>query len=270
NRENGILWLQEQARQNQSVNLRLDESTATASASTAVEDEASSLTAAAEKKRNELFPLAAEAYVVGREKAKTGGGQAGNHEIGAGGGVAGKDTPVKNAAAPSRAPSLPVSDENLLDQIKNGLTRGIQGRQTVTIRLWPENLGKVDVRLVLKEQQMTATFTVEQAEVKEALLRKVEGLRDSLGLRGIEVKDIEVRVATVKSGDGPGLSLQDQNRGHADFRHRRDQEAFTQTGAGARGSSASANAGEASSGRVAWGHPLSGLTDASGSLYIMA
>lgn|GEM_PF-4885694 len=272
NRGNGILWLQEQARQNQSVNLRLDESAATVSESAAAEDEALSLTAAAEKKRNELFPFSAEVYAAGREKVKTGGGAVGNHEIGAGA-VAVKDNSAKTAAAPSRVPSLPVSDENLLDQIKNGLTRGIQGRQTVTIRLWPENLGKVEVRLVLKEQQMTATFTVEQAEVKEALLRKVEGLRDGLGLRGIEVKDIEVKVATVKSGGSPELFLQDQNRGHADFRHRRDQEAFSQTGAGVRGSNVpvnDTNDSEVSSGRMARGNPLFGLTEASGSLYIMA
>jgi hypothetical protein len=64
---------------------------------------------------------------------------------------------------------LVISDQHLLDQIQAGLTRQVNGRQTVTIKLWPEHLGRVDVKLVMQKQNLTAIFTVENPEVKNKL-----------------------------------------------------------------------------------------------------
>ena len=100
---------------------------------------------------------------------------------------------------------LPISDESLMEQIKAGLVGRTSERRTVTIKLWPENLGKIDVRLTMKNHELAATFLVEQAEVKDAMLRKLDNLKESLQLRGIELRGIEVKVAATRSGSGPGM-----------------------------------------------------------------
>jgi len=82
----------------------------------------------------------------------------------------------------------------------------------VTIKLWPEHLGQVDVKLVMNKQHLTATFMVDNPDVKDAMMRKVESLRDSLGLRGIEAKDISIKVIPAKSGDGPSLMTDNQQQ----------------------------------------------------------
>jgi flagellar hook-length control protein FliK len=109
---------------------------------------------------------------------------------------------------------LPISDDQLLEQIKDGLAHRLQDRRTVTIKLWPENLGKVDVRLVMRNHELAATFLVEQSEVKDAMLRKLDNLKDSLQMRGIEVKGIEVKVVSARSGSGPGMNTGERQMGN--------------------------------------------------------
>lgn len=130
----------------------------------------------------------------------------------------GQKNPVSDRSANSiqakNLTRLPVSDDSLIEQIKNALPSRPQARQTVTIKLWPESMGKVDVKLTLNHNnQLSASFVVEQSEVKEAMLRKLDGLKEGLTLRGIEVKDVDIKVAaTAKNGDGPGFNLDTQER----------------------------------------------------------
>ncbi len=119
---------------------------------------------------------------------------------------------VKKSVGSMFSKPLPISDDHLLDQIQAGLTRQVNGRQTVTIKLWPEHLGRVDVKLVMHKQHLTATFMVDHPEVKDAMMRKLDTLRDSLGLRGIDAKDISIKVTPAKSGDGPSLMTDNQQQ----------------------------------------------------------
>ena len=141
----------------------------------------------------------------------------------------GKEILLKNSPNSVSAKPLPVSDENLMEQIKTGMARQAQGRQTVTIRLWPESMGKVDVKLVLREQQLSATFMVEQSDVKDAMLRKLDSLRDGLSLRGIDVKEIDIKVTPPKSGDGPSVTVGDQHQESADAWRQYRQGGFSQS-----------------------------------------
>ncbi len=141
----------------------------------------------------------------------------------------GKESMVKTSSLISAKP-LPVSDENLMEQIQTGLTRQAKGRQTVTIKLWPESLGKIDVKLVLRDQQLSATFMVEQSDVKDAMLRKLDSLRDSLSMRGIDVKEIDIKVAPTKSGDGPSVTVGDQHQESADAWRQYHKDGSSQSG----------------------------------------
>ncbi len=117
---------------------------------------------------------------------------------------------VKQGSRSILSKPLPITDNHLLNQIQAGLTQPVNGRQTVTIKLWPEHLGRVDIKLVMNKQHLTATFMVDHPEVKDAMMRKVDSLRDSLGLRGIDAKDISIKIAPAKSGDGPSLMADNQ------------------------------------------------------------
>ncbi len=121
----------------------------------------------------------------------------------------GNTSALKKAAKPM---SMPISDDHLLNQIQAGLTRPVNGRQTVTIKLWPEHLGRVDVKLVMHKQHLTATFMVDHPEVKDAMMRKIDSLRDGLGLHGIDAKDISIKVSPVKPGNGMSLMADNQSQ----------------------------------------------------------
>ncbi len=103
-----------------------------------------------------------------------------------------------------------INDDSVIDQVRAGLPERLKASQSVTIKLWPENLGKVDIRLTLRGQQLAATFMVEQSEVKDAMLRKIDSLRDGLQVRGIDVKGIEIKVVHARPGEGPNVGVGDQ------------------------------------------------------------
>ncbi len=146
--------------------------------------------------------------------------------------VTGKESLVKSGPEIISAKPLPISDDHLMNQIKTGMLRQVRGRQTVTIKLWPESLGKVDVKLVLREQQLSATFMVEQSDVKDAMLRKIDSLRDGLSMRGVDVKDIDVKVTPPKSGDGPSVTVGDQRQENADVWRQYHQDDFSRSESG--------------------------------------
>lgn len=66
---------------------------------------------------------------------------------------------------------------------------------SMEMQLNPENLGKVNVSVVARNGQMTASFTVENQLAKEALESQMTTLKDNLSEQGIKVDAIEVTVA---------------------------------------------------------------------------
>lgn len=82
------------------------------------------------------------------------------------------------------------------------------------IQLNPEHLGKVNLSVISKNGEMTASFTVENQLAKEALESQMSTLRENLSEQGIKVEAIEVTVAQ------QGLS-QDQfsNQGGQNFQN---------------------------------------------------
>lgn len=89
---------------------------------------------------------------------------------------------------------------------------------SMEMQLNPENLGKVNVSVVSKNGEMTATFVVENQLAKEALESQMTTLRESFNEQGIKVEAIEVMVAeqglsqdqfSNQNGEG---SFQNQNK----------------------------------------------------------
>ncbi len=67
-----------------------------------------------------------------------------------------------------------------------------QGRNTLRLQLTPENLGKIDIRLVHNSQGVGVTVWTEQAETGRLLETQLNQLRDTLQNAGIQLSHLNV------------------------------------------------------------------------------
>ncbi|MFI4881817.1 MAG: flagellar hook-length control protein FliK [Phycisphaerales bacterium JB064] len=101
--------------------------------------------------------------------------------------------------APTQAPAR--SDQNLRfervfeAQVSRGLAKALQsGDGSVTLRLRPQSLGQLSVRVHVEQNQVTATFEAHSAEAQRLLEGSRESLKQQLESRGLTVERIDVRL----------------------------------------------------------------------------
>ena len=99
------------------------------------------------------------------------------------------------------APQSPSADRNLRfervfeAQVGRGLAKALQsGNGTVTLRLKPESLGQLQVRVSVEQQQVRATFEAQTIEAQRMLKASKDSLRHQLEARGLSVERIDVRL----------------------------------------------------------------------------
>ncbi|MEA3240470.1 MAG: flagellar hook-length control protein FliK [Pseudomonadota bacterium] len=102
---------------------------------------------------------------------------------------------------------LPVTSDDLLNQVTMRLPDRHGSRQVVTIQLQPESLGKVEVKLVMEQQKLTAHFVVQHSEVRDVLLKHVSSLHDALVAKGVEVKQVAVDIAPAEKMTGMAVNV---------------------------------------------------------------
>ena len=88
------------------------------------------------------------------------------------------------------------------------------GQSKLVIKLHPEHLGRVTMRVVLEGDQLTSRIAVESDVARQALEANVGQLKEALGTQGINVKNVEIYVV----GEALDMGF---NRGH---NQKRDQE----------------------------------------------
>jgi flagellar hook-length control protein FliK len=95
------------------------------------------------------------------------------------------------------------SDDKLAAQAARGLAAAIrQGRGSVTLRLTPEALGDLRIRVNLSDARVQATFEVETDQARQLLDKSLADLRTALEARGLEIESLDVRVAE-RTGHAP-------------------------------------------------------------------
>jgi len=105
-------------------------------------------------------------------------------------------TAVTNAAAGSTPASIrvPVSDSTwpnaLAAQVQWMATRQVQ---SATVRLWPEHLGPLEVRIDVMGSQINVNFTAHHADTREALAQAVPQLRQLFSAGGLNLGEATVR-----------------------------------------------------------------------------
>jgi flagellar hook-length control protein FliK len=81
-------------------------------------------------------------------------------------------------------------------QFSRGLSAALrQGGGAVTLRLHPENLGDLKIRLEMEAGKVAAQFRVETAQARQLLDETIGSLRTALEARGLEVQSLSVHVA---------------------------------------------------------------------------
>ncbi|HZX79492.1 MAG TPA: flagellar hook-length control protein FliK, partial [Lysobacter sp.] len=70
------------------------------------------------------------------------------------------------------------------------------------IRLNPDSLGPIDVRLQMDGHRLNAQFHSANADVRQALESGMDRLRDMLGRQGMELGQAQVGAGSRQSGDG--------------------------------------------------------------------
>jgi flagellar hook-length control protein FliK len=128
------------------------------------------------------------------------------------------DTPVGKMQSPARP--LMESHETFRaveEKLMTGLSaetvqRLREGVSELKLRLSPESLGEMSLKVRLNDDKLTAQIQVTQPDVKSALEADLPRLREALAARGLEVRDIDIS----SSGDSPAR----ESHGQQDARHR--------------------------------------------------
>ncbi|HFD78886.1 MAG TPA: hypothetical protein ENK05_00655 [Gammaproteobacteria bacterium] len=112
------------------------------------------------------------------------------------------------AANPSSTPSLlsvavPVQqagwDEALGERVQWMLGQRISGAQ---VRLNPANLGPMEIRIQVQNDQATVHFVSGHAMVREALDAALPRLRDMLEASGVQLVDVDISGESSAGGQG--------------------------------------------------------------------
>jgi len=90
--------------------------------------------------------------------------------------------------------AVEVNPSKILDQITKQM-ESLQNNSKVNIVLNPESLGKVTIQLIKTGEGLSAQFTVANQEVRDMLMKGLDGLKDSLLSHGVGVDNVSVKVS---------------------------------------------------------------------------
>lgn len=103
------------------------------------------------------------------------------------------------AAAGKAAPSSRIPAQQLqqqvLNQLASGVTRGLQSREHhLVLRLYPQDLGEVKVNMTIHDDKVSIAFNMENVRVKEILEGNMEEFKESMNQKGFSLGECSVSV----------------------------------------------------------------------------
>lgn len=106
-----------------------------------------------------------------------------------------------------------VNPSKILDQITKQM-ESLQNNSKVSIVLNPESLGKVTIQLIKTGEGLSAQFTVANQEVRDMLMKGLDGLKETLTAQGVGVDNVSVKMnETQKSEYNADWTEQEDSRG---------------------------------------------------------
>ena len=135
------------------------------------------------------------------------------------GGAAQLNIPVSISEAKlATVPELPSAEE-ILAQVKTGLTTGVEsGKKEFVIKLKPEGLGEITVRLTEVGSRMSLSITASNTQTQRLISGEMAGLREVMRPMGIEVE------ATASQDGGHFQSQQHSEFGAGEFGAQQEQQ----------------------------------------------
>ena len=117
-----------------------------------------------------------------------------------------------------------ISPSKIIEQITKQM-EGLFNNSKVNIVLNPESLGRVNIQLVNSPEGLSAQFTVANHEVRDILMKGLDGLKDTLASHGVGVDNVSVKVSdTQKEADTPDWTEQEGSRGGNKGQNQPDRE----------------------------------------------
>ena len=109
--------------------------------------------------------------------------------------------------------TVEANPSKIIDQIAKQM-EGLQNSSKVNIVLNPEALGKVTVQLIKTGEGLSAQFTVASQEVRDMLMKGLDGLKETLLAQGVSVDNVSVKLnETQKSEYNADWTEQEGSRG---------------------------------------------------------
>ena len=107
----------------------------------------------------------------------------------------------------------------LIDSIRVNVTADTSSME---LQLTPENLGKINLTVVAKDGQITASITAQNDLVKAVIESQLIQLKETLANQGLKVTDVEVTVANQEFNrnfdDNNGNAKEQKSNAHKKFR----------------------------------------------------
>lgn len=105
-----------------------------------------------------------------------------------------------------------VIKDNVLNSVDNGIKMMLsEGDNRISIKLQPPELGKIQVELIVKDNQVSARINTENIAVKEVIMTNLDQLKSNIENAGISVEKFDVEVGGFRnhfnqqsSGDSSG------------------------------------------------------------------
>ncbi|MFN3430079.1 MAG: flagellar hook-length control protein FliK, partial [Candidatus Sericytochromatia bacterium] len=128
-------------------------------------------------------------------------------------------------AEQAKAPTLPVKPEDVLPQVAKHLDQ-LKANQAnaIKLQLYPEHLGKMEIKVVSHQGVISAQLTADSHAVKGMLESQVAQLQRTFAEMGLKVDKVEVTIASsqmnfdaqgqaAQQGDAQQFGRQSQNQG---------------------------------------------------------
>nr|WP_320050085.1 flagellar hook-length control protein FliK [uncultured Desulfuromonas sp.] len=107
-----------------------------------------------------------------------------------------------------------VPDSHIVNQTVEHLSIHARGESsTVTVRLHPEELGELQLRMVMEGDQLKVHLHAQSQQVQDVLERNFPRLRDALQDQGLTVEDFQVSVDSGNAEQQQSFSQHGQNNG---------------------------------------------------------
>lgn len=120
--------------------------------------------------------------------------------------------------AEAQLPTLYLQEPQAAAQLKDRVMYQVQQKiQTAEIRLAPEELGSVQIKVNLQQDQLSVQFVVQQAQAKEALEQQMPRLKELLQQQGVELTDSQVSQQQQQSQGEPQTKTGSRQLAHTEL-----------------------------------------------------